>query len=117
MKKIAVILIASFTILACHAQHQVKDTGSSENLIFPKDAKITNNNFTGNAWLEQIITPDSLNPTQVGNVTFESGARTNWHYHPGGQVLLNGCITLYNTRPEMGQGTFQFYSCLDCGRA
>lgn len=26
--------------------------------------------------------------TSVGNVTFEAGARTNWHYHPGGQILL-----------------------------
>ncbi|WP_232065173.1 cupin domain-containing protein [Rhodocytophaga rosea] len=24
----------------------------------------------------------------MGNVTFEPGARTNWHYHPGGQILL-----------------------------
>ena len=31
---------------------------------------------------------DSLNPTSVGNVTFEPGARTNWHLHPGGQILL-----------------------------
>ena len=31
---------------------------------------------------------DSLNPTSVGNVTFEPGARTNWHLDPGGQILL-----------------------------
>jgi quercetin dioxygenase-like cupin family protein len=24
----------------------------------------------------------------VGAVTFEPGARTNWHSHPGGQILL-----------------------------
>ena len=24
----------------------------------------------------------------LGNVTFEPGARTNWHFHPGGQILL-----------------------------
>lgn len=56
--------------------------------IFPKGEKITNNNFVGNAWLQQMILPDSLNPTQVGSVTFEPGARTNWHSHPGGQILL-----------------------------
>jgi quercetin dioxygenase-like cupin family protein len=32
--------------------------------------------------------PDNLNPMQVGSVTFEAGARTNWHLHPGGQILL-----------------------------
>lgn len=31
---------------------------------------------------------DSLNPTAVGNVTFEPGARTKWHLHAGGQILL-----------------------------
>lgn len=24
----------------------------------------------------------------VGNVSFEPNARTNWHLHPGGQILL-----------------------------
>lgn len=56
--------------------------------IFTRGEKITNNNFVGNAWLQQMILPDSLNLTQVGNVTFEPGARTNWHLHPGGQILL-----------------------------
>jgi 4-carboxymuconolactone decarboxylase len=60
----------------------------SEKLIFPKGEKINNNNFIGNAWLQQMILPDSLNYTQVGSVTFEPGARTNWHLHPGGQILL-----------------------------
>ena len=59
-----------------------------EALIFPKGERITNNNFTGTAWLQQMILPDSVSFTQVGNVTFEPGARTNWHLHPGGQILL-----------------------------
>jgi len=57
-------------------------------MTFPRGEKITNNNFIGNAWLYQMIMPDSLNQTQVGSVTFEPGARTNWHLHPGGQILL-----------------------------
>ena len=56
--------------------------------LFSKGEKITNNNFIGNAWLQQLTTSDSLNPTQVGRVTFDPGARTNWHSHPGGQILL-----------------------------
>jgi quercetin dioxygenase-like cupin family protein len=56
--------------------------------IFPKGQKITNNNFTGTAWLEQLVLPDSLNSNQIGNVTFEPGARSNWHLHPGGQILM-----------------------------
>ncbi|MBL7722962.1 MAG: carboxymuconolactone decarboxylase family protein [Chitinophagaceae bacterium] len=59
-----------------------------DNLIFPRGEKITNNNFIGNAYLYQMIMPDSLNPTMVGCVTFEPGARSNWHRHPGGQILV-----------------------------
>jgi quercetin dioxygenase-like cupin family protein len=55
---------------------------------FPKGEKITNNNFTGTAWVYMMITPDDTYNTSIGNVTFEPGARTNWHKHPGGQILL-----------------------------
>ncbi|HQV61023.1 MAG: carboxymuconolactone decarboxylase family protein [Chitinophagaceae bacterium] len=56
--------------------------------VFPIGQKIDNNNFSGTAWLKQLILSDSSNQTAVGNVTFEPGARTNWHLHPGGQILL-----------------------------
>lgn len=62
-----------------------KDTG---NILFPKGQRITNDNFAGSAWLQPVIAGDSLNATSVGNVTFEPGARTKWHLHPGGQILL-----------------------------
>ena len=46
------------------------------------------NNFTGMVWVNMLVdTSDSLD-CSVGVVTFEPGARTNWHKHPGGQVLL-----------------------------
>ena len=35
-----------------------------------------------------LVKNDSVNPTAVGNVTFEPGARTKWHSHPGGQIIL-----------------------------
>ncbi len=56
--------------------------------IFATGQKITNNNFVGTAYLHQMVTTDSLNKVQVGNVTFAPGARSNWHYHPAGQILL-----------------------------
>jgi quercetin dioxygenase-like cupin family protein/alkylhydroperoxidase/carboxymuconolactone decarboxylase family protein YurZ len=55
---------------------------------FPKGEKINNNNFTGTAYVYMIITSDSAYQSTVGNVTFEPKARTNWHKHPGGQILL-----------------------------
>lgn len=55
--------------------------------VFPKGTKITNQNFAGNAYLHMMVTDSTVN-SSVGNVTFEPGARTNWHYHPDGQILL-----------------------------
>lgn len=60
----------------------------SDQTIFPTGQKITNDNFVGTAWLQPLIQSDSINKIQVGNVTFEPGARTKWHYHPAGQILL-----------------------------
>jgi 4-carboxymuconolactone decarboxylase len=59
-----------------------------ENAIFPKGSTITSNNFKGTAWLQNLVADDSVYTSAVGNVTFEPGARTNWHYHPRGQILL-----------------------------
>lgn len=60
----------------------------SATTIFPKGTKITNDNFTGTAWLQMLVNNDATFNTSIGNVTFEPGARTKWHYHPGGQLLL-----------------------------
>ncbi len=58
------------------------------NSVFPKGTPITSDNFTGTVYLQNLMDADSLNPTSVGNVTFEPGARTKWHMHPAGQILL-----------------------------
>ena len=56
--------------------------------LHPTGTEIANDNFKGTAYLKMLVDGDSLNPTSVGNVTFEPGARTKWHTHPGGQILL-----------------------------
>lgn len=35
-----------------------------------------------------LVTADETFNTSVGNITFEPGARNNWHKHPGGQILV-----------------------------
>lgn len=67
------------------AETSKKDTSG---LVFPQGDKIRGNNFTGDAWLQMLVNNDSTYNTSIGNVTFEPGARTNWHKHPGGQILL-----------------------------
>jgi len=56
--------------------------------LFAQGEKITSDNFTGTVYLQMLIEADTLNLTSVGNVTFDPGARTNWHSHPAGQIIL-----------------------------
>lgn len=56
--------------------------------IFPKGEPLPKDWFTGNAFLKPLIARDKNNEFSAGSVTFEPGARTNWHTHPKGQVLL-----------------------------
>ncbi len=77
-----------FALAACNNKKEMNNSTNGNALVFPKGEKITNDNFTGTAYLQPLIAADSLNPTAVGNVTFEPGARTKWHSHPGGQILL-----------------------------
>jgi quercetin dioxygenase-like cupin family protein len=44
--------------------------------------------ITGGARIEELATPEGPSRTQVDSVRFEPGARTRWHHHPLGQVLV-----------------------------
>jgi quercetin dioxygenase-like cupin family protein len=80
------LLLCLIVLAACNNKAEMNN--SNNELVFPKGEKITNDNFTGTAYLQMLIAADSLNPTAVGNVTFEPGARSKWHSHPAGQILL-----------------------------
>jgi 4-carboxymuconolactone decarboxylase len=56
--------------------------------IFPKGQPLPSDWFTGNAFLTQLITKDHNHEFSAGCVTFEPNARTVWHTHPKGQVLI-----------------------------
>jgi quercetin dioxygenase-like cupin family protein len=88
MKNILIRAFFCTAIISSCAQEKRDSNQPVMNNIFPKGAKITNDNFKGTAYLKMLMDGDSLNPTSVGNVTFEPGARTKWHLHPGGQILL-----------------------------
>jgi len=56
--------------------------------IFPKGELGPAEKFTGKAWNIGLVPNDSMYNTVVGNVYFEPGARSNWHMHPSGQILI-----------------------------
>ncbi len=71
-------------MFSCKQRNQT----AQNNPLFQKGNKIENNNFTGNAYLQSLINADTLNHIAAGNVIFEPGARSNWHTHPDGQILI-----------------------------
>ena len=44
--------------------------------------------FTGTTHLQRLVEKDDIWNSSIANVTFDKGARTNWHKHSGGQILL-----------------------------
>jgi 4-carboxymuconolactone decarboxylase len=45
-------------------------------------------NFSGQAEVEMLFTPNGPDRTSAGSVSFAPGARTAWHTHPLGQTLV-----------------------------
>jgi quercetin dioxygenase-like cupin family protein len=44
--------------------------------------------FSGTSWVTLLTQPGNPTDCVVASVTFEPGARNNWHSHPAGQVLV-----------------------------
>lgn len=77
---------------ACNTKTEKQENMEADktalNAIFPKGEKGSNDLFTGNAYPTALVDSDSVYNTLVGNVYFEPGARSNWHSHPAGQILI-----------------------------
>jgi quercetin dioxygenase-like cupin family protein len=87
-----VVAILLVILISC-TQQKPSSVGSasnetSEQTIFPKGERGPSSNFIGNAYNFGLVSNDSVYNTLVGNVYFEAGARSNWHTHPGGQILV-----------------------------
>ena len=88
---LAIILMGTF-IFSCKQaaeKNHTVDLNSQQELIFPKGEKVTNNNFIGDVWVHMQVMADSVNQNSVGTVTFDPGARSNWHSHPKGQIIMS----------------------------
>ena len=87
-----IVITVSLLITSCKSDNNLKnkhmETKNELNAIFEKGEKGSNEFFTGNAFNIGLVAPDSIYTTAVGNVYFEPGARSNWHTHPAGQILI-----------------------------
>ncbi|GAB4009860.1 hypothetical protein GCM10028808_19470 [Spirosoma migulaei] len=86
----SIILFSALLLLGNlrgHSQSTEK-TSAVQAVIFPKGDKAPAENFTGTVWVNSLVPDDATYNCVVGSVTFEVGARSNWHSHPAGQLLL-----------------------------
>ncbi|RSK46375.1 (R)-mandelonitrile lyase [Hymenobacter perfusus] len=56
--------------------------------VFPQGDRAPAENFTGTVYLHPLVKEDSVFNCVSGSVTFTPGARSNWHTHPDGQILM-----------------------------
>jgi quercetin dioxygenase-like cupin family protein len=88
------VLSGSLSLIAACTSQTDSNKGNMEtnknelDAIFPKGEKSSEELFTGNSYHFGLVAPDSIFTTLVGNVYFEPGARSNWHSHPAGQILI-----------------------------
>ncbi|CAN5243064.1 hypothetical protein BH11BAC5_BH11BAC5_07980 [soil metagenome] len=82
----AIVLVALLTT-SCIENKSEKEVTELQ-AIFPKGEKGPAEHFTGNAWNTGLVADDTTYNTIIGNVYFEPGARSNWHTHPSGQILI-----------------------------
>lgn len=91
MKKIKTKLfvgLMALTVLMVGCNDQQADSTKQTETVFPKGEKLDSENFTGTVWLKMMGARDTTLHASFGNVTFALKARTNWHSHPGGQLLF-----------------------------
>lgn len=76
-------------LMACNGNKKEQEMTAQDNTqLFPKGEKTSKEWFSGDAYLQPLVARDKNNNFVIGSVTFEPGARTNWHMHPKGQILM-----------------------------
>ena len=68
-------------------------------------AELRTATFTGTVWGDPVL--NETDGVTINSVSFAPGARTYWHSHEGGQILIvtSGAGRVYDRRGEGGQIT------------
>lgn len=75
-------------IAACNTDKKAVLSPSVNESVFPKGEITKSPNFTGTVWVQMMGENKEVVNARFGHVTFDPKARTNWHLHPGGQILF-----------------------------
>jgi len=88
VKSVVLLMLSLFTaITTLNAQTNNNKTKKMTSFS-DKGAAAPAANFTGTVWVNMNVKPEEGYNTNIGTVTFEPKARTNWHKHSSGQVLF-----------------------------
>jgi quercetin dioxygenase-like cupin family protein len=77
-----------FAVLMVLCLFSLKVSAQGQPDLYSKGVKAPAQHFTGTVWVNMLVQGSDQLDSSIGRVTFEPGARTNWHLHPGGQALL-----------------------------
>ena len=105
MKRLATLAIVASVLAAAgaHAEPNVRRPGAGRGIVRPGrgpgDAAVTRpgsqpsargpaEHFTGSVRVDPLFPANAPSRMSGGSVTFEPGARSAWHTHPLGQVLI-----------------------------
>lgn len=64
------------------------ETAKTTANIFDKGQQAPSEYFTGEVWVNMLLPVEQNKHYGISDVKFSPRARTNWHTHPAGQILL-----------------------------
>lgn len=86
--QLALVVAAICTASSIKLNAQVKSMKTNMTSFTDKGNPLPKEWFSGDTFLQLLVARDKNNDFVIGSVTFEPGARTNWHTHPKGQILI-----------------------------
>ena len=90
---VALISFSLFASAASQAQTSAAKAPTSSSIKIARSDSLQSNRgsaqyFTGSVQVQQLFPAYDPSRTSGGRVTFEAGARSAWHTHPLGQILV-----------------------------
>jgi quercetin dioxygenase-like cupin family protein len=90
---VALVLLSLFALVSSPAQTSTAKASTSSTIKITRSDSLQSHQgsaqyFTGSVQVQQLFAASDPSRTSGGKVTFEAGARSAWHTHPFGQILI-----------------------------
>src|SRR5215468_12003358 len=93
VQAVALISLSLFALVSLQTQTSAAKASTSSTIKITRSDSLQSNQgsvqyFTGSVQVQQLFPASDPSRTSGGKVTFEAGARSAWHTHPFGQILI-----------------------------